>query len=78
MEGCRPLCQRLGNEPLARPVTKDGFEDLLDARELALASDSQTVPEGRWWPPSNPPHRLRGRDVVADDDAQAPLFAFAE
>lgn len=73
-----PLCERLGNEPLARPVTKDSFADFLDALELALASDSQTVPEPRWWPPSDPPARLRDRDVVADDDAQAPLFAFAE
>jgi DNA protecting protein DprA len=74
----RSLCERLGAEPLARPVSKDDLGGFLDALELALTSDSQSVPEPRWWPTSDPPTRLGDRDVIADDDAQAPLFAAIE
>lgn len=72
------LCARLGEEPLARPVTRDGLGDFFEALQLALDSDPQTTPQPRWWPQLDPPARLRERDAIAEDDDQAPLFAFAD
>jgi DNA processing protein len=70
------LCARLGDQPLARPVSRDRLDDFFDALELALNSDPQTDPQPRWWPTLDPPARLGERDEVAQDDDQAPLFAF--
>jgi DNA processing protein len=72
------LCARLGDQPLAHPVTRDGLDDFRDALALALDSDSQASPQPRWWPEMDPPSRLGRRDAVADDDNQASLFALVD
>jgi DNA processing protein len=72
----RALCARLGDEPLARPVTRRALGDFLDALGLALDSAPESGRERRWWPPGDSPSRLG--DHVAVDDGQAPLFAFVE
>jgi DNA processing protein len=76
--GAGSLCDRLGDEPLALPVSRDELHEFFDALELALDSDPQTDPQARWWPQLDPPSRLGKRDEVAADDDQAPLFAFVE
>ena len=72
------LCARLGDMPLAHPVAKDDIEEFLDALDLILEADPQVNPEPRWWPELDPPSRHTERDAVAEDDAQAPLFAAAD
>jgi DNA processing protein len=74
----RSLCERLGPKPLADAVVRHNLDALLDALALVLSDDSHTHPEPRWWPRPDPPTRLGVQDVVEQDDAQAPLFAFAD
>jgi DNA processing protein len=74
----RALCERLGRRPLARAVTKRNLDALLDALVLALAEDTQTHPESRWWPAEHPPLHAGADDVVEQDDPSAPFFAFAD
>jgi len=73
-----PLCRRLGSEPLARPITKENLDQVMDALRQAIETDPQTVPSERWWPELGPPARRRERDEVERDDAQAPLFAISD
>lgn len=73
-----PLCARLGDEPLARPVRKDRLEAFIDAIEGGLESDPQTVVEPRWWPQMDPPALLEDHDAVTEDDDESTLFSFAD
>jgi len=34
-QGAKALCERLGDQPLARPVTRDGLEEFMQAVEQA-------------------------------------------
>ncbi len=71
----RALCARLGSEPLARPITRNGLDDLLEALDQVIHTDPQTVPEPRWWPE---PTVGSGRKGAAPDNEQAPLFALSD
>lgn len=72
------LCRRLGNEPLARPITKNNLDQVLDALRQAIEADSQIVPSERWRPEPGSHTGQRERDEVERDDAQAPLFAISD
>lgn len=77
-KSAKALCQRLGSQPLAHPITKGNLHDLLEILDQVIASDPQTVASPRWWPESDPPSRLGKKDEIARDDAQAPLFAVTD
>lgn len=74
----RALCKRLGSRPLAKPVTRQNLDELLEGLDQMIATDPQTVASPRWWPESEPPSRLGRRDEISSDDEQAPLFAVAD
>jgi hypothetical protein len=70
------LCRRLGDQPIAWPVTSDRLEEFVDALELALSHASET--STRWWPAMDPPSRFGARDAVEVDDEQGALFALTD
>lgn len=74
----RALCRRLGSRPLARTVTRQNLDEILEALDQMIAADPQTVVTPRWWPESEPPAGLVGTDEIARDDEQAPLFAITD
>jgi len=51
--GARALCERLGDQPLARPVTREGLEELVQAVEMACATSSR-VPSSAGLRPISP------------------------
>jgi DNA processing protein len=72
------LCRRLGSEPLARPITKDNLDQVMDALRQAIEADPQAAPSEQRWPDLGPIAEQRERDEVEHDDAQAPLFATSD
>jgi hypothetical protein len=72
----RRLCRRLGSQPLARGVSQQELDDMLDGLEFALKAQ-QAAPE--------PPSRPAGEDESFIDDYAAtgydersPLFALVD
>ena len=51
--GARALCERLGDQPLARPVTREGLEELVQAVEMTSATSSR-VPSSAGLRPISP------------------------
>jgi len=51
--GAKALCERLGDQPLARPVTREGLEELVQAVEMTSATSSR-VPSSAGLRPISP------------------------
>jgi DNA processing protein len=69
----KELCAKLGEEPLARPITRENLRDLPGVLDQVLAADTQRNPEGRWWPEGR--SLLEARDQARPHDRDAPIFA---
>ncbi|HEX4306495.1 MAG TPA: DNA-processing protein DprA [Solirubrobacterales bacterium] len=72
----RELCAKLGEEPLARPLTRENLADLAGVLDQVLDADTQRNPEPRWWPEGR--SMLEARDQVRPHDRDAPLFAVSD
>jgi DNA processing protein len=65
------LCRRLGSQPLARGVSRQEFDDMLDGLEFALEAQQA---------PIEAPHRAACKDesFLDDYDERSPLFALVD
>jgi DNA protecting protein DprA len=70
----RKMCERLGDHPLACPVTREDVDAFIERLDHAL-DDPRTTPAPRNWPPTHPPE---AGDDLAPDHEEAPLFAAFE